>query len=45
MFEYFEDYTYFGPNSDDRIEAADEATVAPFTNFANWAKTNVPQGF
>jgi len=45
MFEYFEDYTYFGPNSADRIEAANEATTTPFTNFSDWAKENVPPGF
>jgi hypothetical protein len=45
MLEYFEAYTYFGPDSSDRIEAAKEATVIPFTNFPTWAKANMPLGF
>jgi hypothetical protein len=45
MLEYFEDYTYFGPDSDSRIEAASEATASPFTNFRGWAEQNVPIGF
>jgi hypothetical protein len=45
MLEYFEEYTYFGPDSSGRIEAANEATVTPFTNFATWAKANMPMGF
>jgi hypothetical protein len=45
MLEYFEEYTYFGPDSSSRIEAANEATVTPFTNFAAWAKANMPKGF
>lgn len=45
MFEYFEDYIYFGPDSADRIEAANKATTTPFTNFETWAKENIPLGF
>ena len=45
MLEYFEDYTYFGPDSEVRIEAATEATTTPFTNFADWAMKNVQPGF
>jgi hypothetical protein len=45
MLEYFEDYTNFGPDSDDRIEAGSEATFSPFTGFKSWAEQNVPIGF
>jgi uncharacterized protein YbjT (DUF2867 family) len=45
MLEYFEDYTYFGPDSEGRTEAANQATTVPFTKFETWAKENVKPGF
>lgn len=36
MLGYFEDHTYMGPNSSERIEAANAVLDAPFTPFAEW---------
>ncbi len=44
MFGYFEDYTYFGPEADEKIARANKATTKPFTNFATWASANMPAG-
>lgn len=41
-FQYFEQYTYMGPNADEKIALAREVTTAPMTDFAAWAKLNLP---
>ena len=42
MFEYFEKYTYMGPDAEEKIVRAREAAGTPFTDFATWAKANIP---
>lgn len=42
MFGYFEDYTYLGEKSDDRIALANKVAGAPPTDFATWARSNMP---
>ena len=42
MFAYFETYTYFGPDADEKIARAKKISTKPFTDFATWAKTNMP---
>jgi uncharacterized protein YbjT (DUF2867 family) len=42
MFAYFEAETYFGPDADEKIANARAVTTKPFTDFATWAKTNMP---
>ena len=42
MFNYFEAHTYFGPDAEAKIALANEVTTKPFTDFATWAKTNMP---
>ena len=42
MFAYFEAHTYFGPDSEQKIANAKAVTTKPFTDFATWAKTNMP---
>jgi hypothetical protein len=42
MFQYFERYTYFGPEHTTRIAAANALVPAGFTGFADWARTNLP---
>ena len=42
MFAYFEEHTYFGPDAASKIALADRASVKPSTDFATWAKTNMP---
>ena len=42
MFAYFETYTYFGPESDEKISRAKEISVEPLTDFATWAAANMP---
>jgi uncharacterized protein YbjT (DUF2867 family) len=42
MFAYFEDQTYFGPDAQEKIAAANAVTTEPFTNFEMWAKENMP---
>ena len=41
MFQYFEQYTYFGPDADKRIAAANALVPAGFTGFADWAKVHM----
>lgn len=41
MFGYFEDYTYLGQNSDDRIALANKVAGTPPTDFAAWARSNM----
>ena len=42
MFAYFEAHTYFGPDADTKIALARRVSTKPFTDFASWAKTNMP---
>lgn len=42
MFEYFEAHTYFGPDAETKIDLAESVSTKPFTDFATWAKTNMP---
>jgi uncharacterized protein YbjT (DUF2867 family) len=42
MFGYFAEYTYFGPDAEEKIQAANEVATEPFTNFAKWATENMP---
>lgn len=42
MFGYFETHTYFGPDADTKIAAAKVVTTRPFTDFATWARANMP---
>ncbi|MCZ6671669.1 MAG: NmrA/HSCARG family protein [Verrucomicrobia bacterium] len=41
MMNYFEDYTYFGPDADEKIALAKELCPDGFTTFAKWAKENM----
>lgn len=41
MFQYFEAYTYFGPNAQGRIEAANALVPGGFTAFVDWAAKNM----
>jgi hypothetical protein len=41
VFQYFEQYTYFGPDADKRIAAANALVRGGFTNFADWAKVHM----
>jgi uncharacterized protein YbjT (DUF2867 family) len=40
MFQYFEDYTYFGPEADAHIAAANALVPGGFKSFADWAAAN-----
>ena len=42
MFAYFEAHTYFGPDADTKIALAKKVSTKPFTDFASWAKANMP---
>jgi len=42
MFAYMEEHTYFGPDADEKIAFATDVSTKPSTNFASWAKTNMP---
>ena len=42
MFAYFEAHTYFGPDADSKIALAKDVSIKPFTDFATWAKANMP---
>jgi uncharacterized protein YbjT (DUF2867 family) len=42
MFQYFERYTYFGPEHATRVAAANALVPAGFTGFADWARANMP---
>ncbi len=41
MMNYFEDYTYFGPDADSRLELARDLYSEGFTSFADWASRNM----
>ena len=40
MLAYFESHTYMGPNSDTRIQLANEISTEPFTPLNEWIKQN-----
>lgn len=42
MFGYFEDHTYLGRKSDDRIALANRLAGKPATTFDSWARANIP---
>ena len=44
MFEYYEQYTYFGPEAGKRIAAANALVPDGFTSFADWAKIHMKAG-
>jgi hypothetical protein len=41
MMNYFEDYTYFGPQADSMLSLARELYLEGFTSFADWAARNM----
>ena len=41
MMNYFEDYTYFGPDADNKLALARELYPEGFTPFAEWAARNM----
>lgn len=41
MMAYFESHTYMGPNSDDRIQLAQEIATGKFTSLSEWIKDNI----
>ena len=41
MFGYFEDYTYLGAKSDNRIALAKKVAAAPPSDFATWARSHM----
>ncbi|MBC7770427.1 MAG: NmrA/HSCARG family protein [Phycisphaerales bacterium] len=42
MFAYFEEYTYLGTPSEERIALANKVAGSRPTDFATWARTNMP---
>ena len=42
MFAYFEAHTYFGPEAEKKIASAKDVSTTPFTDFATWARSNMP---
>jgi uncharacterized protein YbjT (DUF2867 family) len=41
MYQYFAEHTYFGPQSETRIAAANALVPGGFTGFADWASVNM----
>ena len=41
MYQYYEQHTYFGPESEQRIAAARALVPGGFTGFADWAKAHM----
>ena len=41
MMQYFEAYTYFGPDAEAKVALAREVATEPPTDFATWAKDNL----
>jgi hypothetical protein len=41
MYQYYEQYSYFGPGSEQRVSAARALVPGGFTSFADWAKANM----
>ncbi len=44
MFQYFEAHTYFGPDAQTRIAAANALVPGGFTVFSEWARKNMKPG-
>jgi len=42
MMSYFADYSYFGPEADKNVAAAQDLIGAEITDFSTWAKANMP---
>lgn len=42
MLRYFEEYTYMGPDADAKIALANQVATGKLTDFATWARTNMP---
>jgi uncharacterized protein YbjT (DUF2867 family) len=42
MMAYWQEFTYLGPDADAKIALGHEITTAPITDFATWAKVNMP---
>jgi uncharacterized protein YbjT (DUF2867 family) len=42
MFDYFAAYTYFGPDAAAKIALAEKISTRPATDFATWARANMP---
>jgi len=42
MMEYFEAYTYFGPEAETKLALGREVATEAATSFADWAKANMP---
>jgi hypothetical protein len=41
MFQYFAEHTYFGPEQERYIAAANALVPGGFTNFADWARAHM----
>ncbi len=41
MMNYFEEYTYFGPDAENKIALAQKLCPEGFTPFAEWALRNM----
>ena len=44
MYEYYEQYTYFGPENEKRIAAANALVIGGFTGFGDWARIHMKGG-
>ncbi len=44
MMNYFEEYTYFGPDAENKIALANTLCPEGFTSFADWASRNMKPG-
>ena len=44
MYEYYEQYTYFGPEHEGRIAATNALVPGGFTGFSDWAKIHMKAG-
>lgn len=44
MMEFWTDYTYFGPDHEAKVAAANALVPGGFTGFADWAKRHLPAG-
>jgi len=42
MFDYWQEYTYLGPDADEKIDLARRVTTGQITDFATWAEANLP---
>jgi uncharacterized protein YbjT (DUF2867 family) len=42
MMQYWQQYTYLGPDADRKIALAEEVSTTGVTDFADWARANMP---